>query len=212
MPFLGLGVPVLAGAGAGGGTVLAGTAATGATISTGTLLAGAAVVGTGLILTGDTPVNSVAAGAISPALTPGQRAEQMRKAQEIAKGLAATAAAACSTGKCPCHKTVVVSQSAYPESANHILDAQAAGQPMTLTIDRGGANARRQASTGRFPREPGKQPDEYPPAMFLEGGAGASVRNITASDNMGSGASIGNQLRPPTRYPDGCKATIVIGP
>lgn len=145
-------------------------------------------------------------------LTAAQRAEQMRRAQEIARALAAAAAASCATGQCPCHKTVIISQSAYPESANHILDAQAAGHPVTLTIDRGGARARRQAATGSFPREPGKQPDEYPPAMFLEGGAGASVRNITASDNMGAGASMGNQLRPETRYPDGCKATIIVGP
>lgn len=37
--------------------------------------------------------------------------------------------------------------------------------------------------------------DEYPPAMFKEGGAGSSVRPISPKDNMGSGACIGNACR-----------------
>ena len=31
--------------------------------------------------------------------------------------------------------------------------------------------------------------------MFREGGAGASVRAINSADNLGAGASIGNQCR-----------------
>lgn len=133
-------------------------------------------------------------------------ANQMSDAEEEAKARDEALTDTCPS--CPCHRTVVISQSAHPESAQHIMDAQAAGYPSTLTIERSGAALRRRASTGGFPREPGKQPDEYPPAMFLEGGAGASVRNITSSDNMGAGASMGNQLR---GAPEGCKATITVG-
>jgi RHS repeat-associated protein len=41
---------------------------------------------------------------------------------------------------------VTISRSKYPESAKHIEDAQASGQASELTIDRGGAKARRRAS------------------------------------------------------------------
>jgi hypothetical protein len=43
--------------------------------------------------------------------------------------------------------------------------------------------------------EAGKDRDEYPPAMFDEGGSGASVRKINSGDNRGSGASMGAQCR-----------------
>jgi vacuolar-type H+-ATPase subunit F/Vma7 len=103
---------------------------------------------------------------------------------------------------------VTISESKYPESAKHIRDAQAAGKPAILTIDRGGADARRDAATKAVTRVPGKQPDEYPPAMTKEGGSNASVRNIDASDNMGAGASMGNQLR---QIPDGARIRIQVG-
>lgn len=49
--------------------------------------------------------------------------------------------------------------------------------------------------------------DEYPPAMFGEGGKGASVRPINPSDNRGAGSTIGHQLR---EYPDGTKIKIEL--
>ncbi len=149
------------------------------------------------------------AGALGIAVTAKVASDHMSKAEDQAKARDEAGTDTCTTGNCPCHGVAVISKSRYPESAQHILDAQAAGQPSILTIDRPNAPLRRAAATGRFPREPGMQPDEYPPAMFLEGGAGASVRNITAGDNMGAGASMGNQLR---KYRDGCKATIIVGP
>lgn len=100
-----------------------------------------------------------------------------------------------------------VSRSAHPESAQHVLDAQANGHPVELTIDRAGAKANRAESLSGIDKVPGKQLDEYPPAMFKEGGAGASVRPISPSDNMGSGASLGNQLR---KIPDGSKVKIIV--
>lgn len=101
-----------------------------------------------------------------------------------------------------------ISRSRYPESARHIDDAHAAGHPTELTIDRGGAAARRAESMRGSPRQPGLDRDEYPPAMFAEGGEGSSVRGIDPSDNRGAGSSIGNQCR---GLPDGSIVRIVIG-
>jgi len=77
-----------------------------------------------------------------------------------------------------------------------------------LTIDRAGASANRQASTDALDKVTGKHLDEYPPAMFNEGGAGASVRPISPRDNMSSGACIGNACR---GLPDGTRVQIKIG-
>ncbi|MFV2110650.1 hypothetical protein, partial [Micromonospora sp. LOL_015] len=102
---------------------------------------------------------------------------------------------------------VTISKSTHPQSAQHIEDAQAAGHPSILTINRPGAKANRAASLAGHPKVPGKQLDEYPPAMFQEGGAGASVRPIDGGDNGGAGARIGNRLR---RYPDGTPVKITV--
>lgn len=92
-------------------------------------------------------------------------------------------------------KQINVSRSAYPESAAHIEKAQSAGFPSILTIDRAGASLRRQQSMqGSTPMTKFDR-DEYPPAMFKEGGAGSSVKYINPSDNRGAGACIGNQCR-----------------
>jgi hypothetical protein len=101
-----------------------------------------------------------------------------------------------------------LSRSIHGEAAAHAADAIKAGEPSLLTIDRGGVAANRQASTGALDKVAGKHLDEYPPAMFREGGAGASVRPINPRDNMSSGACIGNACRGP---PDGPRAQIKIG-
>ena len=93
----------------------------------------------------------------------------------------------------------------YPESSKHIADTQALGHPDILTIDRKNKNDRRKDSLRGIDKVPGKDLDEYPPALFSEGGAGASVRAIKSSDNRGSGAYMGNKLR---KYPDGSKIRI----
>ena len=46
------------------------------------------------------------------------------------------------------------------------------GHPTELTIDRQGATQRRRESMRGNPRQPGLDRDEYPPAMFEEGGHG----------------------------------------
>lgn len=102
-------------------------------------------------------------------------------------------------------KIITVDKSKYPESAKHIEDAQNAGQPSTLIIDRSGAAQRRRESLKDVPVVPQMDRDEYPPAMFKEGGTGSSVRPITPSDNRGAGACIGIQCR---GLPDG--STVII--
>ena len=113
------------------------------------------------------------------------------------------------TGNCPCKRTVVISETMSPEAANHISDAQKAGHPKVLTLNRAGTAARRAASLRGIPTRPGMDRDEYPPATFLEGGAGASVRHIPLSDNRSAGAQIRNQLRGAT---EGCIITMTVGP
>ncbi|GGU54505.1 NucA/NucB deoxyribonuclease domain-containing protein [Kitasatospora aureofaciens] len=96
----------------------------------------------------------------------------------------------------------------YPESAKHIAEAQkgmiwrghshSSGSPLpsVLTIDRGGAHQNRKDSLRGIRTNRGTQRDEYPPAMFKEGGTGASVKHINGSDNGGSGSTMGNALEP----------------
>jgi RHS repeat-associated protein len=102
---------------------------------------------------------------------------------------------------------VTVDANKHPESAEHILDAQSAGYPDAVTIDRAGAAERRAESLKGIPKIDNKQLDEYPPAMFRENGGQAAVRPITSSDNMGAGASIGNQLR---GIPNGTRVRIKV--
>lgn len=104
---------------------------------------------------------------------------------------------------------IFVSMDRHPEAAEHILDAQNAGYPSILTIDRHGANSRRSDALDGVPTICGCHRDEYPPAMFAEGGRGASVRHIDPFDNQGSGASIMQQALP---YPDGRRVRIVVIP
>ena len=49
--------------------------------------------------------------------------------------------------------------------------------------------------------------DEFPMAMFKEGGKGASVRYIDPSDNRGAGSSIAHAL---SGYDDGTRVKIVV--
>jgi filamentous hemagglutinin len=79
---------------------------------------------------------------------------------------------------------------------------------MELTIGQpGSATGRRAEALAGQPRVPGKDLDEYPPAMFEEGGAGASIRPVSPADNRGAGACIGNQCR---KLPPGTKVRIVV--
>ncbi|MGO2303321.1 MAG: two-partner secretion domain-containing protein [Providencia sp.] len=102
-------------------------------------------------------------------------------------------------------KVIVVDKNKYPESAKHIEDAQKLGHSNVLTIDRDGASKRRRESLKDTDPVKGSDRDEYPPAMFKEGGTGASVRPISPSDNRGAGSCIGHQCR---ELPNG--STVII--
>jgi RHS repeat-associated protein len=104
---------------------------------------------------------------------------------------------------------VTISKTKYPESAAHILDAQRAGQPATLTISRASAAERRREALREMKVDKAKDRDEYPPAMTYQGGAGSSVRLIGRSDNRGSGACLGAQCR---GMPDGTRIRIDVVP
>ncbi|HLV99421.1 MAG TPA: NucA/NucB deoxyribonuclease domain-containing protein [Ktedonobacterales bacterium] len=105
---------------------------------------------------------------------------------------------------------VRLSQTDYPYSTAHIDDARTVlGKPWVLTLDRPGAAQRRYQATHNFTRVAGQQPDEYPPAIAVQGGLGADVRNIPSADNQGAGASMGNQLR---NTPDGALFCIELTP
>ncbi|MEQ1890561.1 MAG: RHS repeat-associated core domain-containing protein [Alphaproteobacteria bacterium] len=105
-------------------------------------------------------------------------------------------------------KEITLSRSAHGEAAEHAADAIRAGKPSQLTINRSGVPANRAAATRGLDKVPGKHLDEYPPAMFKEGGTGASVRPINPRDNMSAGACIGNACR---GLPDGSRIRIRVG-
>lgn len=130
------------------------------------------------------------------------------KAPALEKAVNAGSAVAKAKSDISVTKEVTLSRSIHGEAALHADDAIKAGKPEVLTIARPGAPANRQASTGLLEKVPGKHLDEYPPAMFKEGGAGASVRPINPRDNMSAGACIGNACR---GLPNGARVKIKIG-
>ena len=105
-------------------------------------------------------------------------------------------------------RTIEISPERFGQAAEHMRDAINAGQPDVLTIDRAGADANRAAATKGLEKVPGMHLDEYPPAMFKEGGVQASVRAINPGDNTRAGAYIGNRCRP---FPNGARIRIKVG-
>ncbi|MFF3496767.1 hypothetical protein ACFYWS_36130 [Streptomyces sp. NPDC002795] len=114
---------------------------------------------------------------------------------------------------------MVLDRNKYPESAQHIEDAQngtnwrgdrqrtGPAQPDILTIDRSGADDNRADSLRGIPTDSPRDRDEYPPAMYKEGGTGASVQYIAAKDNQGSGSAMGSAVR---GLPDGTRVKISV--
>lgn len=90
----------------------------------------------------------------------------------------------------------------YPQTVGHMYD-NVSTKPKSsqkMTIDRKNAKARRKQSLAGWATKKGKDRDEWPMAMFKQGGKGASVRYIDPSDNRGAGSSIGAALQ---NVPDG---------
>ena len=82
----------------------------------------------------------------------------------------------------------------YPETANHIEDAIAKGQPEVTQWDPSLKDANRQASLARYPTKTGFDRDEWPMASTRQGGAGADIKYINQSDNRGAGKYIALRL------------------
>lgn len=95
----------------------------------------------------------------------------------------------------------------YPETAKHIKDAINEGHSEVCTIDRDGAEERREQSLKDVPSKKGYDRDEWPMAMCKEGGEGASVEYISPADNRGAGSWVGHRL---TDYPDGTDRKSVV--
>ncbi|WP_280178570.1 MULTISPECIES: NucA/NucB deoxyribonuclease domain-containing protein [Pseudomonas syringae group] len=98
-------------------------------------------------------------------------------------------------------------RSEYPETFGHIQDAINGGQPYIVTIQRDAAKLNRKTSLKDVKTMKLKDRDEWPMAMFKEGGSGASVRHIGPSDNRGAGSSIGNVL---SGLPNGTKIKVEV--
>lgn len=87
----------------------------------------------------------------------------------------------------------------FPETVQHIQDAMKNGQLKIVTMDRftprKDVKIRRSEALKDVKIEKGLDGDEWPMAMFKEGGKGASVRYISPSDNRGAGATIMHALK-----------------
>jgi hypothetical protein len=113
---------------------------------------------------------------------------------------------------------LLIDQGKYPEATDHVRKAQMGTswrgdesfprtQPAEVTIDRDGAAGCRAESMKQVPQtKPGYDRDEYPPAMFNEGGTGSSVKYIDPHDNQGAGSSTGRQV---AGLDDGAHVTIL---
>ena len=101
----------------------------------------------------------------------------------------------------------VIDSRRYPQTAEHIRTAQCIGFPSILTIDRDRAAERRRESLENVRINKLYDRDEYPCAVFREGGSGADVVYIVGSDNRGAGSYMRWQMR---NMPDGSRVRIRI--
>ncbi|MGC7097361.1 hypothetical protein ACPZ19_22020 [Amycolatopsis lurida] len=103
-------------------------------------------------------------------------------------------------------RTVYISHKLYPESAQHMDEAQRGtiwrgdvsreirpGLGNVFEVDRAGAAGRRAAALGSLPSSSEYDRDEYPPAVAKTEGE-KSVKNVPFPDNRGAGSSMGNQI------------------
>jgi len=104
-------------------------------------------------------------------------------------------------------RTVIVDSARHPQTAEHIRIARNRGRPDVVTLDRSGAADRRRESLARKPTRSDFDRDEYPCAVFAEGGAQADVAYIEGSDNRGAGSAIQWQVR---QLPDGTRVRVRV--
>lgn len=102
---------------------------------------------------------------------------------------------------------LTISKTDYPETAKHMEEAISNGHPNLVEISRDLAKENRKVATKDYPTKKGFDRDEWPMAMFKEGGENSSIKYISPSDNRGAGSSIGHAL---SDYPDGTLVKIII--
>ena len=102
---------------------------------------------------------------------------------------------------------VVINSERYPQTAAHITRALEKGLPEIVTLDRGGAADRRKESLKNVNAVSLYDRDEWPMAIFKEGGSGADVEYVEAKDNRGAGSSLGWQMK---SFQDGSRVRIRV--
>lgn len=107
----------------------------------------------------------------------------------------------------PEYYVVIVDSRKYPQTAEHIRVAQTMGFPEFVTLGRADAAERRKSSLADVKASPIYDRDEWPMAVFEEGGQGANVVYIEGRDNRGAGSSIGWQMR---GFPDGSRVRVRV--
>jgi hypothetical protein len=95
----------------------------------------------------------------------------------------------------------------WPLVADHIADAQLAGESAVCTLDRDGAEDRRDQALEGIPTRPGFDRDEYPHAVCEEGGAGSDVRYVPSGENRSHGSWLGRVI---ADWPDGTRVAIAV--
>ena len=110
-------------------------------------------------------------------------------------------------GHGPEYYVVIVDSKKYPQTAEHIRTAQSIGFPEFVTLGRADAAVRRKASLADVKTSPIYDRDEWPMAVFEEGGQGANVVYVDGHDNRGAGSSISWQMR---NFPDGSRVRVRV--
>ena len=112
-----------------------------------------------------------------------------------------------SGGHEPKYYVVIVDSRKYPQTAEHIRMAQTMGFPEFVTLGRADAAERRKASLADVKASQIYDRDEWPMAVFEEGGQGANIVYIEGRDNRGAGSSIGWQMR---GFPEGSRVRVRV--
>jgi hypothetical protein len=94
----------------------------------------------------------------------------------------------------------------FPTIREHFLEAIEDGPPRVLTLNRSGADGRRDRLLARFATRRGMDRDEYPPAVGRRSWR-ASVAYVPRSENRSHGATLGIKLR---RFCDGQRFRYVF--
>lgn len=102
---------------------------------------------------------------------------------------------------------VILDSKKYPQTAEHIKTAQEMGFPEFVTLGRSEAAERRKASLANVKTSQIYDRDEWPMAVFEEGGEGADVAYVDGHDNRGAGSAISWQMR---GIPDGSRVRVRV--